>query len=105
MTIDLSGVRQSFVRTHTDRHRTLSDIARRLPQAADPGQAIQEAVCLLHTISGTAETLGFGELGRKARDAEAAGEAVLRGGNVAAGTLTFRRELTEFLAVSGRVCR
>ena len=102
MTIDLTGVRQSFLRTHTDRHRILSDIARRLPMAKDPDPVIQDAVGLLHTISGTAETLGFRDLGCKAREAEAAGEAALRD-TAQSGHLAFRHKLSEFLAVSGQV--
>jgi len=103
MTINLGSVRQSFLRAHVGRHRTLSELSNRISASVAGDDDIQDTVTLLHTICGTAETLGFNELGQQARATEAAGEAALRDKHSRAAKAAFRQQLDKFLVLSEAV--
>ncbi len=88
----LVRIRQSFVAGLHDHHEHLVEAQRRIDAGADLPAALDEARFRAHKIYGTASTLGFEELGRRACECEQRMMRLLDDDAPAAGQLPQARD-------------
>ena len=103
--LDLPGIallRTKYVAAHHLRHDEIAACLADIVAGTDTAARLKELQSLMHRISGTAGSFGFGELGATASEIEYMIDAYLHG--TAPGLTPILRRCLTFLDMSETVC-